>query len=63
MKKVLVDLTIKDVQQLNANCVLLIMSGEEPLPLARPVQFAELLIDGTPTVMFKIESTFLRSVF
>ena len=53
MKKVLVDLTIKDVQQLNANCVLLIMSGEEPLPFARPGQFAELRIDGTPTVMLR----------
>lgn len=53
MKKVLVDLTIKEVQHVNANCVLLVMGCDKPLPDTRPGQFAELRIDGTPTVMLR----------
>ena len=53
MKKVLVDLTIKDVQKLNATCVLLVMKSDEPLPSVLPGQFAELRIDGTPSVMLR----------
>lgn len=53
MKKVLVDLTVKDVQQLNASCVMLVMTGEEPLPECRPGQFAELRVDETPSVMLR----------
>ena len=53
MKKVLVDLTIKEVEQLNATCVLLNMTSEQPLPAALPGQFAELRIDGTPSVMLR----------
>ncbi len=53
MKKALVDLTIKEVERLNATCVLLNMTSEQPLPMARPGQFAELRIDGTPSVMLR----------
>ncbi|MBR3611753.1 MAG: dihydroorotate dehydrogenase electron transfer subunit [Bacteroidaceae bacterium] len=53
MKKVLVDLTIREVEQLNATCVLLLMTAENPLPAVLPGQFAELRIDGTPTVMLR----------
>lgn len=53
MKKALVDLTIKEVQQLNASCVLLLMTCEEKLPQALPGQFAELRIDGTPSVLLR----------
>lgn len=53
MKKVLVDLTIKEVQALNANCVLLVMTDSEPLPECMPGQFAELRVDKTPTVMLR----------
>ena len=53
MKKVLVDLTVKEVQHVNANCVLLVMGCDRPLPDTRPGQFAELRIDGTPTVMLR----------
>ena len=53
MKKVLVDLTVKEVQQLNDSCVLLNMVSEQPLPQVRPGQFAELRIDGTPSVMLR----------
>ena len=53
MKKVLVDLTVKEVQHVNANCVLLVMGCDNPLPDTRPGQFAELRIDGTPTVMLR----------
>ena len=53
MKKVLVDLTIKEVQRVNANCVLLVMGSEQPLPATFPGQFAELRIDNTPTVMLR----------
>ena len=53
MKKVLVDLTIKEVQRVNANCVLLVMGCDQPLPATFPGQFAELRIDNTPTVMLR----------
>ena len=53
MKKVLVDLTVKEARQVNANCVLLVMGCDSPLPATLPGQFAELRIDGTPTVMLR----------
>ena len=53
MKKVLVDLVVKEVQQVNANCVVLVMASETPFPEVRPGQFAELRIDETPTVMLR----------
>ena len=53
MKKVLVDLTIKEVKQVNANCVLLVMGCDAPLPETFPGQFAELRIDGTPSVLLR----------
>ena len=53
MKKVLVDLTIKEVQNVNANCVLLVMRSENPLPMTFPGQFAELRVDNTPSVVLR----------
>ena len=53
MKKVLVDLTIKEMHELNASCVLLVMTDSKPLPACHPGQFAELRIDETPTVMLR----------
>lgn len=53
MKKYLADLTITEVQKLNASCVLLMMSDEKPLPQCRPGQFAELRVDETPSVMLR----------
>ena len=53
MKKVLVDLIVKEVQQVNANCVLLVMASDTPFPEVRPGQFAELRIDQTPTVVLR----------
>ena len=53
MKKVLVDLVVKEVQQVNANCVLLVMASETSFPEVRPGQFAELRIDQTPTVVLR----------
>ena len=53
MKKVLVDLVVKEIQQVNANCVLLVMASDTPFPEVRPGQFAELRIDGTPSVMLR----------
>ena len=53
MKKVLVDLTIKEVQHVNANCVLLVMRSENPLPATFPGQFAELRVDNTPSVVLR----------
>ena len=53
MKKVLVDLTIKEVQHVNANCVLLVMRADEPLPMTFPGQFAELRVDNTPSVVLR----------
>ena len=53
MEKVLVDLTIKEVEQLNATCVLLNMTSEQPLPAALPGQFAELRIDDTQGIILR----------
>lgn len=53
MKKVLVDLTVKEARRVNANCVLLVMHSETPLPDTLPGQFAELRIDNTPTVVLR----------
>lgn len=53
MKKVLVDLVVKEVKQVNANCVLLVMASDAALPPVYPGQFAELRIDETPTVMLR----------
>lgn len=53
MKKVLVDLTIKEVKQVNDNCVLLVMGCDKPLPETFPGQFAELRIDSTPSVLLR----------
>ena len=53
MKKVLLDLTVKEALQVNSNCVLLIMTCEGELPEVVPGQFAELRIDNTPTVMLR----------
>lgn len=53
MKKYLVDLTVKEVQKLNASCVLLTMTDDKPLPDCAPGQFAELRVDETPTVMLR----------
>ena len=53
MKKVLVDLTVKEVQQLNANCVLLVMKSDVALAPVYPGQFAELRIDSTPSVLLR----------
>lgn len=53
MKKVLVDLTIKEVQHVNANCVLLVMCSDTPLPATYPGQFAELRVDNTPSVVLR----------
>ena len=53
MKKVLVDLTIKEVLHVNANCVLLVMCSETPLPETLPGQFAELRVDNTPSVVLR----------
>ena len=41
MKKVLVDLTVKEVRHVNANCVLLVMHGEEQLPTTLPGQVTQ----------------------
>ncbi len=53
MKKFLVDLTVKEVQRLNASCVLIILTDDKPLPECRPGQFAELRVDETPNVLLR----------
>lgn len=53
MKKVLVDLTVKEVKRANDNCILLVMGCDKPLPETLPGQFAELRVDGVPTVMLR----------
>ena len=53
MKKYLLDLRIKSVEQLHQRYVLMKLSDEKPLPEMLPGQFVEIRVDGSP-------STFLR---
>ena len=53
MKKYLVDLTVKCVQQVNSTCVLLVMTDDKPLPACKPGQFAELRIDDTQGIILR----------
>ena len=53
MKKCLLDLRIKSVEQLHQRYVLMKLSDEKPLPEMLPGQFVEIRVDGSP-------STFLR---
>lgn len=53
MKKFLSDLTVKYVQQVNATCVLLVMTDDKPLPACKPGQFAELRIDDTQGIILR----------
>ena len=53
MKKYLVDLTVKCVQQVNGTCVLLVMTDDKPLPPCKPGQFAELRIDDTQWIILR----------
>ncbi len=53
MKKYLSDLTVKCVQQVNATCVLLVMTDDKPLPACKPGQFAELRIDDTQGIILR----------
>jgi dihydroorotate dehydrogenase electron transfer subunit len=53
MKKYLSDLTVKYVQQVNATCVLLVMTDDKPLPACKPGQFAELRVDDTQGIILR----------
>ena len=53
MKKYLLDLRIKSVEQLHQRYVLMKLSDDKPLPEMLPGQFVEIRVDGSP-------STFLR---
>ncbi len=53
MKKYVLDLTVRTVEQLSPKHVLLRLTHEQPLPEMLPGQFVEVRVDGSPT-------TFLR---
>ena len=53
MKKYLLDLIIKSVDQIHERYVLIKLTDERPLPEMMPGQFVEIRVDGSP-------STFLR---
>ena len=53
MKKYLLDLIIKSVDQIHERYVLIRLTDERPLPEMMPGQFVEIRVDGSP-------STFLR---
>ena len=53
MKKYLLDLTVKSVEQIHERYVLIRLTDEKPLPEMLPGQFVEIRVDGSPT-------TFLR---
>jgi len=53
MKKFLIDLRVKSVEQIHERYVLIRLTDEEPLPEMLPGQFVEIRVDGSP-------QTFLR---
>lgn len=53
IKKYVLDLTVKAVEQLSPRHVLIRLTDEQPLPEMLPGQFVEVLVEGSP-------STFLR---
>ena len=53
MKKYLLDLRVKSVEQIHQRYVLIRLTDEQPLPEMLPGQFVEIRVDGSP-------STFLR---
>ena len=53
MKKFLLDLKVKSVEQIHQRYVLIKLSDDKPLPEMLPGQFVEIRVDGSP-------STFLR---
>ena len=53
MKKYVLDLTVRSIEQLSPKHVLLRLTHEQPLPEMLPGQFVEVRVDGSPT-------TFLR---
>ena len=53
MKKQILDLTVRSVQQLSDKHVLLRLTQQEPLPEMLPGQFVEVRIDQTPTVFLR----------
>jgi len=53
MKKYVLDLTVRSIEQLSPKHVLLRLTHEQPLPKMLPGQFVEVRVDGSPT-------TFLR---
>ena len=53
MKKYLLDLWVKSVEQIHQRYVLIKLTDDKPLPDMVPGQFVEIRVDGSP-------STFLR---
>ena len=53
MKKFLLDLSVKSVEQIHQRYVLIKLTDEKPLPKMLPGQFVEVRVDGSP-------ATFLR---
>ena len=53
MKKYILDLIVRSVEQLSPKHVLLRLTHEQTLPPMQPGQFVEVRVDGSPT-------TFLR---
>ena len=53
MKKYLLDLKVKFVEQIHQRYVLIKLTDDQPLPEMLPGQFVEIRVDGSP-------STFLR---
>jgi dihydroorotate dehydrogenase electron transfer subunit len=53
MKKQILDLTVRSVQQLSDKHVLLKLTQQKPLPEMQPGQFVEVRIDQTPSVFLR----------
>lgn len=53
MKKFMLDLTVKENLKLNRQYVLLKLTNERPLPEMLPGQFAEVRVDGSPSVFLR----------
>ena len=65
MKKYLLDLRVKSVEQIHQRYVLIKLTDEKPLPEMLPGQFVEIRVDGSPNTFLRrpISINFVDEIF
>ena len=60
MKKFLLDLKVKSVEQIHQRYVLIKLTADQPLPEMLPGQFVEIRVDGSPATFLRRPMQVLR---